>query len=176
MLNMCTGEMSAASRGLSPHYTAQHTQHTAVEGTAAHTDYWSVNCTISRWWKRTEHIYWRNIKCGMMKSHKVVLMMQLYLLDRMISIIMYIFVCIDHKDMKGFLCSSSSGCCGLSLDSLVLTQARLVTDGRFWCRSAAPRVQRVSGHQTAWWTDRVYSKVSEQHQQTEPSGLSQSSN
>lgn len=28
MLNMCTGEMSAASRGLSPHYTAQHTQHT----------------------------------------------------------------------------------------------------------------------------------------------------
>lgn len=147
-----------------------------MEGTAAHTDYWSVNCTISRWWKRTEHIYWRNIKCGMMKSHKVVLMMQLYLLDRMISIIMYIFVCIDHKDVKVFLCSSSSGCCGLTLDSLVLTQARLVTDGRFWCRSAAPRVQRVSGHQTAWWTDRVYSKVSEQHQQTEPSGLSQSSN
>lgn len=89
MLNMCTGEMSAASRGLSPHYTAQHTQHTAVEGTAAHTDYWSVNCTISRWWKRTEHIYWSYIKCGMMKSHKVVLMMQLYFLYRMISIIMY---------------------------------------------------------------------------------------
>lgn len=35
MLNMCTGEMSAASRGLSPHYTAQHTQHAAVGGTAA---------------------------------------------------------------------------------------------------------------------------------------------
>ena len=74
------------------------------------------------------------------------------LLYRMISVGMYIFLCIDHKDIEGFvdhLCSSSSGCCGLTPDSLVLTQARLVTDGWFWCRSAAPRVQRVSELQTA---------------------------